>query len=198
MRKCSNCGTESGDEAQFCHKCGSTLTVGTYVAPMLYKNYVPPKQKDNTGLIVAVVIVMILAVSMVLAAFFISKAVDDIPWEEWSDLNIEMKVNSQSVYHNPSDLPDEGYKYVRLSVTITNNRGGDLSLEPDHFLLYTSDNQYYGYSTAVPENVPTSLEPGETQTFWIGFMIPEGSVASLLKMDVPEEVFGTVTAVVPS
>lgn len=198
MKRCSNCGAESGDEAQFCQKCGNTLTAGTYGRSMLYTPYVPPQKKDNTGLILAVVIVVILAIGLVVAAFVVTDAMKKIPWEEWADYNVDMSVNSQEPYLNPSDLPENGYKYVRLSVTISNDRVDALTLEPDRFLLYTSDNQYFGYATAVPDNVPASIDSGDTTTFVIGFMIPEDSVPSVLKMDIPDDMFGSVSAVVPS
>lgn len=202
LRKCNRCGTESGDDAQFCHKCGNTLTVGAYQQknqpPMLYQPYTPPSKKDNTGLVLAVLVVVVLAISMVVAAFAISDAVRDMPWDEWTDNNVDMSVDSPSSYTNLSDPPVDGYVYVRLTVTIDNQRDAALTLGPDHFLLYTSDNQYYGYSTAVPDSVPASIESGASETFFIGFMIPESSVPSVLKMDVQDDMFGTVTAVIPS
>jgi hypothetical protein len=166
--------------------------------PMLYRPYTPRPEKNNTGIVLAVLVVVVLATSMVVAAFAISEAVRDMPWREWTNSNVDMRVDSPSSYINQADPPKDGYVYVRLTVTIDNQREDALTLEPDHFLLYTSDDQYYGYTTAAPDSVPASIEPGTIETFVIGFMIPEDSVPSVLKMDVPDDMSGTITAVVPS
>jgi hypothetical protein len=165
---------------------------------MLYRPYAPPHKKDQSGLILAVVVVIILAVALVAGAVMLSNAVRDMPWDEWTNADIDMSVDSYTYYSNPSSPPIDGYTYVKISLTVTIDGTEDLTMDPDMFLLYTSDDQYFGYTTSVPDTVPPSIRSGSTASFDIGFMIPENLVPSLLKMDVPGDIFGSVTAVVPS
>ncbi|MCE5295513.1 MAG: DUF4352 domain-containing protein [Euryarchaeota archaeon] len=198
LRKCNRCGAESGDNAQFCHRCGNTLTMGAYGQPMLYRPYEPPQKKDQTGMILAVIVVVILAAALIAGAVVMSNAVRDMPWKDWTTADIDMSVDSYTYYDNPSSPPFDGFVYVQLTLTVNNDGAQDLAMDPDMFLLFTSDDQYFGYTTSVPESVPSSISSGSSASFYVGFMIPENLLPSLLEMDVPGEFFGSVTAVVPS
>jgi len=202
LKKCNRCGAESNDEAQFCYKCGSSMTVGAYQPqnqpPRLFVPApVQTQKKRETDSVLAIILVVVLAVALIIGAVIFGNAVSRMPWDNW-DHDIDMTVTGQSDYASSSDPPVDGYRYVVLTVTVENNGDTDLTLKTDQFLLYTSDDQYYAWASAVPESVPSSIGNGDEATFMIGFMIPEDSIPSVLELNLPDYMFGTVRTAVPS
>jgi Domain of unknown function (DUF4352) len=74
----------------------------------------------------------------------------------------------------PGTLPaDPGYRYVQVTMTLTNGADKDVALEPLDFQLQGDDGSYYDRSAYATAAMPSVVTSGGSATLTLGFEVPE-------------------------
>lgn len=80
------------------------------------------------------------------------------------------------------NTPEEGYVFYGIHVELE-NKAENLDLEPesDYFILETVDGEEYHDPQG--EEIPYTIEPGESESFWLIFDMPEDESAELIRYE---------------
>ncbi len=131
----------------------------------------------------------LISVILIFSLIFASLAISGCTNEETEEqLNPKAKINVQNAELRATDsmdtTPSEGNVYLYLKVEIESlNEKEDLSINPYSFELVTDNQTTYTASLWTTDNMPDSITPQSSETFWIGFEIPEKREGETLRFE---------------
>ena len=181
--RCQTCGVENPDQASFCQGCASPIRAQGQTGVPSSRGTQNKKSSSKTVVIIVVAVVLVIVILAIIASLAINAAVDDA-----LTTDAEITVLSAAEVADPFWVPQSGYRFVELTVTMTNNEDTTLALSVFEFEIVTSDGTSYSATVLVENTLPSSILAGQTATFTIAFQVPEDKTPTKL---VYHEVFGT-------
>ena len=165
--RCPRCGRESPEDVSFCSACGNAIGGGQAFAPTAHE--ATTKKSSQTSVIVVVVVVIVVAIVglAIIAALAFRGAVEDA-----LETDVKMSVLGAAEVADPFWVPQSGYRFIELTVEMTNNEDSALILHTYEFKIVATDGASYSAIGSVGGTMPSAIAAGYTVTFIIAFEIP--------------------------